>query len=74
MTINTSFFWSVFSRSRTEYGAEKTPYLDTFHAVPLYIYDNWARNPTPLIYTLYNLYGQFFGFHFLTKSLYPFVV
>ena len=28
-----SFFWSVFSRTRTEYGSEKTPYLDTFHAV-----------------------------------------
>ena len=41
-----SFFWSVFSRIRTEYGEirrispnvgkygpEKTPYLDTFHAV-----------------------------------------
>ena len=30
------FFWSVFSRigSNTwKYGAEKTPYLDTFHAV-----------------------------------------
>ena len=28
-----SFFWSVFSHIRTEYGPEKTPYLDTFHAV-----------------------------------------
>ena len=27
-----SFFWSVFSRIWTEYGPEKTPYLDTFHA------------------------------------------
>ena len=27
-----SFFWSVFSPIRTEYGAEKNPYLDTFHA------------------------------------------
>ena len=27
-----SFFWSVFSRTRTEYGSEKTLYLDTFHA------------------------------------------
>ena len=34
------FFWSTFSRSRTEYsphpgkyGPEKTPYLDTFYAV-----------------------------------------
>ena len=37
---STEFFWSVFSRTRTEYGdlrskyrPEKTPYLDTFHAV-----------------------------------------
>ena len=28
-----SSFWSVFSRNRTEYGPEKTPYLGTFHAV-----------------------------------------
>ena len=28
-----SFFRSVFSRIRTEYGPEKTPYLETFHAV-----------------------------------------
>ena len=28
-----SFFWSVFSRIRTEYGPEKTPYLDNLHAV-----------------------------------------
>ena len=27
------FFWSVFSRIRTEYGPEKTLYLDTFHTV-----------------------------------------
>ena len=26
-----SFFWSAFSRIRTEYGPEKTPYSDTFH-------------------------------------------
>ena len=33
-----SFFWSVFFRTRTEYGPEKTPYLDTFHAVyPIFI-------------------------------------
>ena len=28
-----SFFLSVFSCIRTEYGLERTPYLDTFHAV-----------------------------------------
>ena len=30
-----SFFWSVFSRIRTEYGPAKTPYFDTFHAVKI---------------------------------------
>ena len=30
------FFWSVFSRIFAEYGPEKTPYLDTFHAVSFY--------------------------------------
>ena len=28
-----SFFWSVFSCIQTKYEPEKTPYLDTFHAV-----------------------------------------
>ena len=28
-----SFIWSVFSPNAGEYGPEKTPYLDTFHAV-----------------------------------------
>ena len=28
-----SYFWSVFSCIRIEYGPEITPYLDTFHAV-----------------------------------------
>ena len=32
-----SFFWSAFSRIRTEYGPEKTPYLDTFHTVHINI-------------------------------------
>ena len=32
---NTEFFWSVFSSIRTEYGPEKTPYVDNFHAVSL---------------------------------------
>ena len=38
-----SFFWSVFSRMRTEnvgkYGPEITPYLDTFHAVDVSVCD-----------------------------------
>ena len=29
-----NYFWSVFSHIRTEYGSEKSPYLDTFYAVP----------------------------------------
>ena len=29
-----SFFWSVFTCIWTEYGPEKTPYLDTCHKVP----------------------------------------
>ena len=28
-----SYFWSVFSTNTRKYGPEKTPYLDTFHAV-----------------------------------------
>ena len=28
-----SFFWSIFSPNARKYGPEKTPYLDTFHAV-----------------------------------------
>ena len=32
-SVQISFFWSVFSSIRTEYGAEKTQYLGTFHAV-----------------------------------------
>ena len=28
-----TYFWSVFSCMRTEYGPEITPYLDTFYAV-----------------------------------------
>ena len=31
-----SFFWSVFSFIWTEYGLEKTPYLDTFHVVMVF--------------------------------------
>ena len=34
-----SFFWSVFTHIRTEYGEirNKTPYLDTFHTVEIII-------------------------------------
>ena len=54
-----SFFWSVFSRIRTEYGdllfspnagkygPEKTPYLDTFHAVyPSTIFKKYRKKIT----------------------------
>ena len=34
-----SFFWSVFSRIRTKYGPEKTPYLDTLHTVLLLVFN-----------------------------------
>ena len=32
---NTELFWPVFSHVQTKYGPEKTPYLDTFHAVQI---------------------------------------
>ena len=32
-----SYFWSVFSCIRIEYGPEITPYLDTFHALKVEI-------------------------------------
>ena len=34
-----SFFWSVFSSIRTEYGPEKTPYLDRFHTVLFLVFN-----------------------------------
>ena len=30
---NTEFFWSVFSKNAGKYRPEKTPHLETFHAV-----------------------------------------
>ena len=33
-----SYFWSIFSCIRTEYGPEIIPYLDTFHAVKCLFY------------------------------------
>ena len=39
-----SYFWSVFSCIRTEYGPEITPYLDTFHAVIIRINVNFDCN------------------------------
>ena len=49
-----SFFWSVFSRIRTKYGPEKTPYLDTFHAVfllqtlTIILIASWLTYLTPI--------------------------
>ena len=45
-----SNFWSVFSRIRTEYGPEITPYLDTLHAVK-----KLAMNPRNWLPTLEEL-------------------
>ena len=43
-----SFFCSAFSRIRTEYGfshgPEKTPYLDTFHTVPIFFLTNFRSS------------------------------
>ena len=38
-----SFFWSVFSCILTEYGSEKTPYLDTFHGVKVHQNDTKSK-------------------------------
>ena len=60
---NTKFFWSVFSRIRTECGEilcpnagkdrpEKTPYLDTFHAVQFIPFiHSWDKILEPHDYT-----------------------
>ena len=38
-----SYFWSVFSCIRTEYGPKITPYLDTFHAVKVILMTMLAK-------------------------------
>ena len=43
MCPNTECFWSVFSRIRTEYGPEKTAYLDTFHAMSAMSGTDWVN-------------------------------
>ena len=45
---NTDFFWSVFSPNTGKYGPEKTPYLDTFHAVMFFTFQLTALFPYPL--------------------------
>ena len=41
-----SFFWSVFSRIRTEYGPEKTPYLNIFRTMWTYIKEEYTQKIT----------------------------
>ena len=48
-----SFFWSVFSRIRTEYEPEKTPYLDTFHAVKF-------TSDVTIIWTSFTSFSSFY--------------
>ena len=43
-----NFFWSVFSRIRTECGLEKTPYLNTFHSVIFYVHGGKYRKSPKL--------------------------
>ena len=45
-----SFFWSVFSRTQSEYGPEKTPYFDTFLAVKMFwnkVISKYHKNKYP---------------------------
>ena len=39
-----SIFWFVFSCIWTEYEPEKTPYLETFHALNLIVFEKWIKN------------------------------
>ena len=47
-----SFFWSVFSPNAEKYGAEKTPYLGTFHAVYPFIF--WSNLQRTLVFDMFN--------------------
>ena len=47
------FFWSVFSRIRTEYGPENTPYLDNFQVV--FVAKKKTTMGISLIYQIYCL-------------------
>ena len=51
-----SFFWSVFSPTAGKYGPEKTPYLETFHAVADFLSYCSSQYPeSENIYTLTTL-------------------
>ena len=52
-----SFFWSVFSRTRTEYGPEKILYLDTFHAVFKLSLLKFVRPVANSVFNINNPYG-----------------
>ena len=54
-----SYFWSVFSRIRTEYGPEITPYLDIFHAMSRYKTQKvWSK--VPWVGNARNIHKSFF--------------
>ena len=58
------FFWSVFSRIRTEYGPENTPYLDNFQVVFV------AKKKQPWVYHSYIKFIVF-QYFLLTKQTTP---
>ena len=71
-----SFFWSVFSRIRTEYGPEKTPYLDTFDAMQNLLFLSnyaWILNflsaPLTAVLTNLNLHYPFSEIEILNWDL-----
>ena len=63
------FFWSVFSRIRTEYGSEKTPYLNTFHSarIRLYTCDHG-------IFTVWCIYDALVSFAVLAIIFYMYLL
>ena len=70
---NTEFFLSVFSPSAGKYGPEKTPYLDTFHAVKL---SSLLRLPPLKMITSGDIVfeAQFKNFFILRRSRVPFLI
>ena len=48
-----SFFWSVFSPTAGKYGPEKTPYLETFHAVADFL--SYCSSQYPEFENIYTL-------------------
>ena len=45
-----SFMWFVFSRIRTEYGSEKTPYLVIFQSLSWYLVKTFLLTSKPKVY------------------------